>query len=435
MGGAERILTVASYLAAAAVVIVAAVTTGFFGRDLSPLELAAVIVAGIPAGFLLVFTLFGLISYFIFMPSLGSDGHLFSAVHGTQLLHPLTTALVLSLFCVSVFAANGLVWAIWGLFAAMFATHTVLIVHRTRREHTLNGLSEHRPSWFMLLLNLILGGELVTIAAGAKPLAPWRLDTLPEDTWVVDVRTKPEFHWNRILSAESYPWGVGVAEAAQDKPKDRPVLVVCLSGHRSPAVAVMLRRLGFTTVYNLNWGILYFMLLERGKKRQGPFSLTRPHRDPRRRGEDLRGVTHGYVTLALLTLVSAPLENAFLHRDPSSIQVAIGAVLGIAGLMAGLLSFGALGRNFRVYMAPRRSGTLVTSGVYAWVRHPMYTGVIVGLLGYVILFGSLIAIPAWVGVLVLYAIKAVREERALADKYPEYEEYCRKTWRFLPYIY
>ncbi|MCA1962029.1 MAG: hypothetical protein LDL33_14690 [Desulfomonile sp.] len=435
MGGAERILTVASYFAAVGLVVAAISTNGFSGRNLSPLELVAVIVAGVPAVLLLVFTLFGLISYFVFMPSLGTDGHLFSAVHGTQLIHPLTTAVVLTLFCVSVFAAGTLVWIMWGGMAVIFAIHTALIVRRTRQEHTLNGLSEHRPSWLMLLLNLILGGELVTIAAGAKPLAPWRLNTLPEDTWVVDVRTKPEFHWNRIQCAESYPWGVGLAEAAQNKPKDRPVLVVCLSGHRSPAVAVMLRRLGFTTVYNLNWGILYFMLLERGKKREGLFSLTRPHRDPRRRGEDLRGVTHGYVVLALFTLIGAPLENVFLHRDPPGTQIAVGAVLGIGGLMVGLLSFKALGRNFRVYMAPRRSGTLVTRGVYAWVRHPMYTGVIVGLLGYVILFGSVVVLPAWIGVMILYAIKAVREERALADKYPEYEEYRMRTWRFLPYIY
>lgn len=435
MGGAERILTVVSYLAAVAAVIAVATGPDFARRDLSLFELVAVIAAGVPAGFMLVFTLFGLISYFVFIPSLGSDGHLFSAVHSTQLLHPLTAAVVLSLLCVSILAGSTLVWSIWGVLAAVFVAHTALILYRTRREHSLNGLSENHPGWLLLVLNLILGGELVTIAAGARPLAPWKLNTLPDDTWVVDVRTKPEYHWNRIHSAESYPWGTGIAEAARNKPKDRPVLVVCLSGHRSPSVAVMLRRLGFATVYNLNWGLLYLMLLERGRKQQGPFSLTRPHRDPRRRGEDLRGITHGYVALILLTLVGAPLEYVFLPREPSGTQIVTGAMLGIVGLLIGLLSYKALGRNFRVYMAPRRSGTLVTKGVYSLVRHPMYTGVILGLLGYVILFGSLILVPAWVGVTLLYAIKSVREERVLADKFPEYEQYRSKTWRFLPHIY
>ena len=141
-------------------------------------------------------------------------------------------------------------------------------MRRVAEEHLVNGLEELGASKSLLLLNLIVGGEIVTVAAGAKPLQPWSLGRLPEDTWIVDVRTKPEFHWNRLQAAENYPWGAGVIEAAKNIPKDRPVLVTCFSGHRSPAVAVMMRRLGFKTVYNLNWGILYLLLLERGQKEQ-----------------------------------------------------------------------------------------------------------------------------------------------------------------------
>jgi protein-S-isoprenylcysteine O-methyltransferase Ste14 len=134
-------------------------------------------------------------------------------------------------------------------------------------------------------------------------------------------------------------------------------------------------------------------------------------------------------------LIGAPLEHAFLARHVPPVQTAIGIVLGLAGLALGVLSFKALGRNFRVYMAPRRSGTLVTTGIYRYVRHPMYTGVIVGFLGYLILFGSLFLVPVWVVMTLLYVIKTAREERALADKYLDYEEYRQKTWRFIPYVY
>ncbi len=287
----------------------------------------------------------------------------------------------------------------------------------------------------LLLLNLILGGELVTVAAGAKPLRPWRLDTLPVDTWIVDVRTKPEFHWNRLQAAENYPWGAGVIEAAKDIPKERPVLVTCFSGHRSPAVAVMLRRLGFKTVYNLNWGLLYLILLERGKKTTGPFSLTRPHRDPDRRGEDFKGISVGYITCAVLTLICAPLEQALRATTVSEAQQIIGAILGVGGLLIGFSSFRALGRNFRVFAAPRRSGTLITSGVYSKVRHPMYTAVITSLGGYALYFGSLWALPFWLGCTILYIIKAVKEERLLAEHYPEYEDYRRRSWRFIPFVF
>jgi protein-S-isoprenylcysteine O-methyltransferase Ste14 len=74
----------------------------------------------------------------------------------------------------------------------------------------------------------------------------------------------------------------------------------------------------------------------------------------------------------------------------------------------------------------------VTTGIYAHIRHPMYTAVIVMFLGYLLFFGSLVNIPLWIGILVLYAVKAVKEEGVLAERFPEYEEYKSRTWRFFP---
>jgi protein-S-isoprenylcysteine O-methyltransferase Ste14 len=61
--------------------------------------------------------------------------------------------------------------------------------------------------------------------------------------------------------------------------------------------------------------------------------------------------------------------------------------------------------------------------------------VILAVGGYVLAFGSLFAIPLWLGVTVFYILKSVKEERLLTDKFPEYEEYRKKTWKFIPYIY
>jgi protein-S-isoprenylcysteine O-methyltransferase Ste14/rhodanese-related sulfurtransferase len=431
----SRLLTVVAYGLALAVLVVTGMDTGFSGRDLNTWEVILVVAAGVPAGFLLIFSTFGLISYFIFIPSIAHDGHLFSQVHGTHLIHPLTTSVVLGLAALCIYTGSAPAWATWAALLVIYLLETVLIIRRVGEEHFANGLEGPGTGKSILLLNLIFGGELVTVAAGAKPLQPWRLNTLPEDTWIVDVRTKPEFHWNRLQAAENYPWGAGVIEAAKDIPRDRPVLVACFSGHRSPAVAVMLRRLGFRTVYNLNWGILYLILLERGRKQTGPFSLTRPHRDAHRRGEDFRGISVGYITFAVLTLIFAPLQQILEPPAISEAQQIVGAVIGFGGLFLGYLSFKALGRNFRVFAAPRRSGTLISSGVYSKVRHPMYTAVIMSLGGYVLYFGSLWALPFWLGCGILYVVKAVKEERLLVDHYPGYEAYRRRSWRFIPYIY
>lgn len=430
----SRLPSVAAYLAAMAVVVATGLQTGFNGRQLSTFEVVAALLLVIPAGFLLFVSLADLLCYFIFIPSISHDGHLFSAVHGSHLIHPLTTALVLGLAGLCIFTGSTLGLLMWLVLCAVFLVQTGLILRKVRKDHLVNGLDGERAGTFLLVLNLIFGTEIVTVAAGAKPLAPWRIDALPEDTWIVDVRTKPEFFWNRLQGAESFPWGAGVIEAAQDVPKDRPVLVTCLSGHRSPTVAVMLRKVGFKTVYNLNWGLLYLILLERGRKKEGPFALTRPHRDPGRRGEDLRGISIGYVTLQVLILIIAPLENALRQVEVSTIQQIVGAILGLAGLTAAIMAYRALGRNFRVFAAPRRSGTLVTTGIYSKVRHPMYTAVIAMFAGYILFFGSLVSVPLWLAFSTLYVVKAFKEEHIIADRFPEYEEYMKRTGRFLPFL-
>lgn len=418
----------------AAVVAAICLGTGSATGDPGILRVALVLALAVPAGFLLIFSAFGLIAYFLFIPSISEDAHIFARVHGAQLVHPLTTAVLLGLLALAIFTGNMLGLAVWGAFLAVYSVQTALMVSRIRRELASNGLAVPGSSFIFLLLNLILGGELVTIAAGARPLPPWRLHLLPEDTWIVDIRTKPEFKWNRMHAAESYPWGAGLAEAAASKPKDRPVLVTCLSGHRSPAFTIMLRRLGFTTVYNLNWGILYLILLEKGRKTSGPFSLTRSHRDANMRGKDFRGISVGYITMALLVLVCAPLERIWWPAEVPLVQQAVGAAIGLGGLALGVLSYIALGRNFRVFAAPRRSGTLITTGVYARVRHPMYTAVIMMIGGYALSFGSVISLPFWLGCTMFYVIKAFKEEPLLLAHYPEYEEYRKRTWMFVPYV-
>ncbi len=429
----SRVLMLATYAVALFVIIVAGIDTVFAARDLPVWETVVLGVVSIPAGFLLVFSLFELASYFVFIPSKARDGQLFSRVHSTHLVHPLTTAILLGLLALCIATGGGRAWAFFLALLALYLVQTVFIVRRVTKDD-LTHQCEGRGSIF-LCLHLILGGELITLAGGARPLSPWRLDTLPEDTWIVDVRTKPEFYWNRLQGAESYPWGAGVAQAAENRPKNHPVLVVCLSGHRSPAVAVMLRKLGFETVYNLNWGMLYLLLLDRGGAETGPFSLTRAQRDPNRRGEDLKEITVGYVTLSFLLLICAPLEAIYWPSEVSTLQQVIGIVLGLGGLILGVLSFKGLGRNFRVFGAPRRSGTLITTGVYTYIRHPMYSGVIMGLGGYALYFGSVISIPLWAGVLIFYVAKAVKEERLLAAKFPEYGDYISRTRRFIPFVY
>ncbi len=398
---------------------------GFF---LVSLALAA------PAAVLGFSSFFGLIAYFAFIPSVSKASTIFSKAHAARMVHPFLSALTLGLISLYFYTASQV--AFWGVVitGALYSIQTLFLAANALQEPESGEYKGLRGIVF-LILSLIVGGELITYASGARPIPAWKLESLPSDVWIVDVRTKPEFHWNRFNAAENYPWGKGLKEAAANKPKDRPVLVTCFSGHRSPSSAAMLKRMGFNNVYNLNWGIIYSIMTQGPQDQTSPFGLTRAGRDPHRRGEDLTAITRGHVTLILLMLIFAPLLNSYLSIEVSSKSLIAGTILGILGLAIGVASKISLGRNFRVYAAPRRSGSLVTTGVYSKVRHPMYTGVVIGLAGYILAWGAYQLWPLWIACAALYAIKGIKEDKILEAKFPEYKRYKNDTTRFVPYLF
>ena len=168
-------LIIAAYVIAVAVIGAVWLDTRFAARGLSPYETALIVIAALPAGFLLVFSLTGLVSYFVFIPSISNDGHLFARVHGAHLIHPLTTAVVFGLFALCMITGSVAAWALWGLLAIVYALQTVLMVRKIRSEHLMNGVDGSKHGIFLSVLSLLIGGEIVTVAAGAKPrsaLAP-----------------------------------------------------------------------------------------------------------------------------------------------------------------------------------------------------------------------------------------------------------------------
>jgi len=106
-------------------------------------------------------------------------------------------------------------------------------------------------------------------------------------------------------------------------------------------------------------------------------------------------------------------------------------VLG-AGLILDLWAVRSMGDSWRVGLDRERPGALVSTGLYRYVRHPIYTAMIMVGLGMALLSADIVSIPAaailWAGV----SMQARVEESFLAATYPEYNEYRMKTGRFLP---
>ncbi len=94
---------------------------------------------------------------------------------------------------------------------------------------------------------------------GAKPLSPQEATTLinRENAAVLDVREPAEVKTGKILNSITIP--LGELDKRLDKLqkyKDSPLIVVCQSGSRSARACSLLRKQGFTSVYNLRGGIM-----------------------------------------------------------------------------------------------------------------------------------------------------------------------------------
>jgi rhodanese-related sulfurtransferase len=110
---------------------------------------------------------------------------------------------------------------------------------------------------FFLLL-LVVGWDLLWALLGVKALFPWQLSEKraqdPSDLVLLDVRTPWEFHWFHLPGAQNVPFEKGLPDHLTI-PRNKTVVVICMTGHRSPPVAYRLLKEGYTQVYNLTWGM------------------------------------------------------------------------------------------------------------------------------------------------------------------------------------
>jgi protein-S-isoprenylcysteine O-methyltransferase Ste14 len=113
--------------------------------------------------------------------------------------------------------------------------------------------------------------------------------------------------------------------------------------------------------------------------------------------------------------------------------VYIGGVLFIApGIIILFISFKNLGRSLTANPVPLETGKLIETGIYKYVRHPIYTGLLLAMLGSVVQSMAIVKFFVWLALLALLTYKAKFEESLLAKKYPGYVDYMKRTGRFVP---
>ncbi|MEM7334791.1 MAG: isoprenylcysteine carboxylmethyltransferase family protein [Chloroflexota bacterium] len=149
----------------------------------------------------------------------------------------------------------------------------------------------------------------------------------------------------------------------------------------------------------------------------------------------------GYVVIQFILFVLiflAPNRLSFGENwgSPfSMIGLFVGVVLMIAGGLLAVAGVFNLGTNLTAVPRPKENSQLVQAGAYGLVRHPIYSGIILGALGWGCLNSSLVTIGLAFGLLLFFDIKSRQEEVWLSEKFPEYVDYQRRVKKLLPFIY
>jgi protein-S-isoprenylcysteine O-methyltransferase Ste14 len=116
---------------------------------------------------------------------------------------------------------------------------------------------------------------------------------------------------------------------------------------------------------------------------------------------------------------------------PLAVQV-LACLLVLIGNAFAVYILTHLGRSFSILPESRK---LVTSGPYQVVRHPLYLAEAVATLGALIAFLSPWAFLLVAVQITLQLVRIHYEEKVLRETFPEYNDYAKKTWRLIPWIY
>lgn len=112
-----------------------------------------------------------------------------------------------------------------------------------------------------------------------------------------------------------------------------------------------------------------------------------------------------------------------------------GAILTIAGILFSLWARAILGTNWSAAVTIKENHTLVRRGPYQIVRHPIYTGFLLGLLGTSFVYGFA---RCFIGVLIVglaFWLKSQTEEQFMVQQFgQQYLEYRRQVRALIPYV-
>lgn len=139
-----------------------------------------------------------------------------------------------------------------------------------------------------------------------------------------------------------------------------------------------------------------------------------------------------YVGVQFLFFGAYLLKIRFWEFRLPGFLTAICLVLACFGIAIALLAVLQLNTSLSPFPTPRKGSQLINTGLYKFVRHPIYTGILLTLFGYGMYTASAYKLIITLVLLLIFYFKSNYEEKRLLETFPDYREYQKTTGRFLP---
>ena len=138
----------------------------------------------------------------------------------------------------------------------------------------------------------------------------------------------------------------------------------------------------------------------------------------------------------LLVVLQLGLMGVIALSGPLFPQGTAARILAIGGIVLGVWALAAMEiGNYQITPDVKPGARFVTRGPYRWIRHPMYSAVLLLTLGW--LLGALVPwrIGVWCAHLTVLLVKLTVEERLLLAGFDGYADYARRTKRLIPFVF
>jgi len=141
---------------------------------------------------------------------------------------------------------------------------------------------------------------------------------------------------------------------------------------------------------------------------------------------------YAFVGIQIILFIIYFLDLQFLNFNiPYWFEVVTGIFI-MLGILIILISILQLNTNISPFPSPRSKTILIKSGMFKYMRHPIYSGIIMCSISYAIYSGSIYKLIIAVILYFLFYFKSIYEERKLCQQFLNYENYKKVTGRFFP---